>query len=352
MSSMISPRVVFRCDASSQIGMGHLMRCRGLAEALVDLGVRVLMCGPSLEMKSSLDDVLFEEWLPRRWHSEQEEARFLSQLPAVKSGAWVVVDDYRAGADFQRHLYARGVKQCHFVPPSVEGVLAEVAICTNPAVLALDYSRLLTVPGGVFLAGADYAVLRQSFQKVGPARQRRELNCLLMTFGGGDDRGAVKLAASALDVPFMSSLNVIIVSGQGNPRNSSNAGLLRRLQYLNAEYVVQPENFVDLLGEADLAVMAAGTTCYEAARMGLPMLLCSIADNQVSQGAAFERLGCAKYLGEFEQLAPQALQETVMHLMSDPSQLASMSLSASRVVDGNGAKRIAAVISQQMRSSL
>lgn len=349
---MNSPRVVFRCDASSQIGMGHLMRCRGLAEALVELDVRVLMCGPSLEMKDSSDGVLFEEWLPRTWHSEQEEARFVSQLPAVKCGAWVVVDDYRAGADFQRHLYAHGVKQCHFVPPSIEGVLAEVAICTNPAVLALDYSRLLSVPGGVFLAGAEYAVLRKSFLKAGPARQRRELNCLLMTFGGGDDRGAISLAASALDVPFMSSVKVIVVAGQDNPRNSSNRGLLQRLKYLNAEYAIQPENFVDLLGVADLAVMAAGTTSYEAARMGLPMLLCSIVDNQVSQGAAFERLGCAKYLGGFEQLAPEALQGAVMQMLSDPSRLARMSVSASRAVDGNGAKRIAAVIAQQMRLGL
>ena len=55
-------RVVFRVDASAEVGFGHLSRCINLAEVLRSRGIQVLFICRDDEAKSfrALEDRLFE----------------------------------------------------------------------------------------------------------------------------------------------------------------------------------------------------------------------------------------------------------------------------------------------------
>ena len=67
--------IIFRTDASPQMGFGHLTRCRALAMALRREGRSCVMVGPDSAYAKPGDGAVFDEWLPvPQWPSTQEDA--------------------------------------------------------------------------------------------------------------------------------------------------------------------------------------------------------------------------------------------------------------------------------------
>jgi len=87
--------------------------------------------------------------------------------------------------------------------------------------------------------------------------------------------------------------------------------------------------------------MSGGTSIYEAAACGVPMLLLPTADNQVKQSKAWAGSGAAVYLGRFGEVSGTQLLEALSVLVSNSEILDQMSLAGCRLVDGCGAVRVA-----------
>ena len=66
--------ILFRCNVSPSVGVGHLMRCRTLATMLTRRGVACAMAGPDKTWCRSNDAGLFEDWTPLPWTSGEEDA--------------------------------------------------------------------------------------------------------------------------------------------------------------------------------------------------------------------------------------------------------------------------------------
>ena len=54
--------IIFRTNVSSDVGMGHLMRCRALAQELNDLWIDCYMVGPPIKYQVSIDEKIFSNW--------------------------------------------------------------------------------------------------------------------------------------------------------------------------------------------------------------------------------------------------------------------------------------------------
>ena len=105
-----------------------------------------------------------------------------------------------------------------------------------------------------------------------------------------------------------------------------------------------------LMGNADLALSAAGSTLYELAVVGVPTVAIAMTENQSLNAAGFEELdlgpvfryeeGC--FFGECGDLT-----STVSRLSADRDARCSMSERASSIVDGRGAERLAQALLRQ-----
>jgi len=349
MKALEALRVLIRCDASPLLGVGHLMRCDVLAQRLVRAGAQVSMLGPEEGYQRSLQASSYSQWTACPWRGEEAEALALAGLLAVQDYDFLIVDDYRASPAFQRLLAGTGGRWLQFYAPTSEAIYADIALCSNPSASLDSFAGRVCRPACQLLVGLDYALLREEFVHLAPSRLRSGVQGVLLTFGGGDDRGLVLQALTDLDCPGLAGTAVTVVAGHGNPRNEINRRALASLKHLEAVYLVQPDNVAALLERADLAIMAGGTTSYEAARCGLPMLLVSIADNQVEQSQAMQRLGCARYLGSHEALESGMLREHVLCLKEAPETLRRMSGHASAIVDGQGSARVVETILSFLR---
>lgn len=98
-----------------------------------------------------------------------------------------------------------------------------------------------------------------------------------------------------------------------------------------------------LMQRCDLAVSAAGTTLCELCAAGVPTVSFTMADNQLVTARQFEACATVPYAGDVRTAdnLPSVLCRTLHRLASDYEGRKSLSSSMHRLIDGNGAGRIA-----------
>lgn len=330
--------ILFRCDATPRLGFGHLTRCRALAAALHELDQPCMMVGPSEACRQHGDEQLFAHWIALPWQDDgTADAIELARIAKIHQASAVVLDDMRVDERYQQVLLQAGLRWLQFDGARGHPVWADLIVNANPAADANYYRSHARKPQPTLLLGPAHAVLRPEFIAQAAMHDNVTDRRVLLMFGGGDDRGAIRFAIEALHPALPDDIAFDVVAGRQNPNHDAHRALLATLPPARAVYHVDPPALPALMQRCALAVMAGGTATYEANLFGLPMVLLAIADNQVAQSQAWDARGQAIYIGELESLAPQRLAQAAL------AQLA-LTGRPQRLVDGLGATRVATAL--------
>ena len=333
--------VVFRCNAGPEIGFGHLVRCRALAQALHEKGEHCVMVGPDQSYAKPADHELFEDWIPvPDWSSSADDAQRLSDIAQAWQAKWLVLDDYRVDETYQIAVRTAGLRWLQFDGSASKPLWADFVDNANPAARAEDYTAVLRNPDAQLLLGPAYSILRPEFNQVTARDPERPLKKILVTFGGGDDRGANQFVLSTLLPITTSDQHFLVISGASNPSNPSLKKWIETHGQGRVSLHIDPDLVAPLFASCDLAVMAGGNTTFEAAACGLPMMIVTIAENQWSQAEGWDALGVAICAGPLEAVDNARLRAAFIKA-ADPSRRRSMSMRALELVDGDGVDRIA-----------
>ena len=342
--------IIFRTDASPQVGFGHLTRCRALAQALRCQGQRCVMVGPDTVYAKPVDRDIFEDWIPvSDWSSGNEDVVRVINLARQYPVQWLVLDDYRIDEAYQLNLRAAGLRWLQFDGSASKLLWADIVLNANPAACAEDYAAVLRDQNTRLLLGPRYAILRPEFKRIEPRDPGWPVKQVLVTFGGGDDRGGSVFVLSTLLPATAPELRFLVISGASNPNNSNLWHWVATHGQGRVSLHIDPEQVAPLFAACDLAVMAGGTSIYEAARCGLPMLVITIADNQITQSKAWANLGIAKWLGNLPNVDKDALINSYRFLSNNVQIFVSMSIKGSRWVDAGGADKIAKYMLDMMQ---
>jgi hypothetical protein len=169
---------------------------------------------------------------------------------------------------------------------------------------------------------------------------------VLVTLGGGDPDNATLRVMSALMRISTPRLNISIVVGAANPNGEILERALPALQAVHdARLIKKGGDMPTLMREADIAVSAAGSSCWELAFLGVPMAVVVIADNQKDIAAEIGRFGAGVTLGSLDQCILEVWAGQIQSVIESPSIRASMSRMGESLVDGRGAGRVAAFLS-------
>jgi len=336
-------RVIFRCDVSPQLGSGHLMRCRALAHGFTQVGAQCIMVGPGLDYRNTSDAKVFCDWVPRPgWGSSRDEAEFLVALAARNSRNVIVLDDYRIDETYAQVLLRADLKWLQFDGRFDRPLWADWVLNANPSVREVDYKGLLQKPGARALLGSRYAPLRPEFVSVAKRKVKKTpITDVLSTFGGGDDRGAILFVLKALLPRASETIHFHVVSGATNPRNDEIEQWVANNAADRVKLYINPAQMAPIFCACDLAIMAGGSSTYEAAACGLPMLLISLAQNQEAQSLGWQQKGASIYLGGQSEVSAEQLVSHFGELISDSKKRNQMAVRGQLEVDGKGAARTA-----------
>ena len=353
-------RIVFRVDASIEIGTGHVMRCLTLADALREKGAECLFIhrahagnmadairarghsvralpAPAAEVGLKQTEE-YADWLGVPAEQDAKETR---EVLGEERPDWLVVDHYALDADWEAELR-----------PVVGSIAALDDLADRPHDCDLlldqnlgrseqDYSGLVPKHCNL-LIGPRFALLRPEFARLrGESLERRRslrLERILVSMGGVDKdnaTGRVLEALCACTLP--ANLEIDVVMGGNAPW----------LQAVKDQTVTMPwptQVSVDVpdmarrMVEADLAIGAAGSTSWERCCLGLPTVSLITAENQRNSAVALERTGAIRTAEITNKCRNISLE--VQRFVDSPELLKRTSILASEITDGFGGERV------------
>ncbi|MFT0849634.1 UDP-2,4-diacetamido-2,4,6-trideoxy-beta-L-altropyranose hydrolase [Achromobacter sp. F4_2707] len=356
--------VVFRADASIEIGTGHVMRCLTLADALAARGANCQFISRAhlgnliefvrsrgytvhaLSEPQASDKALLlnnETQQPTHSHwlgaTQAQDAEACAPILADLQPDWLILDHYALDARWERALkphYRRLM------------VIDDLADRPHECNLLLDqtYSRKAEdyrawVPAScALLCGSQYALLRPEFAALRPySLQRRaetQLRQLLITMGGVDKDNATGQVLEALrSCPLPADCRITVVMGATAPWLAEVERVAHDMPW-STQVEVGVKDMAQLMADSDLAIGAAGATSWERCCLGLPTIMLVLADNQRAIAQALYYSGAAQ-LVDGKELERQPL---ISPQLIESRKLSSMTTAALAVTDGLGAVRV------------
>ena len=332
--------LVIRADAGTEIGAGHVMRCLALAQAWLKRGgtARFVMSRPPEALHQRLRGEGIQVAEIRAAAGSVADATETAALASDAGAPWIVVDGYHFGPRYQDAL-TTGACRVLFIDDYGHGAPHSADLVLNQNIYADERPYRGYTAGTRLLLGPDYLLLRQEFEAVRgwsrpvAARATR----ILVTMGGGDAGGRSEQVAEAIRSLDDPDLHAIVVSGT---LASSGAGPTEpRAGGDRIEVRGSVTSMPELMMWADVGVTAGGTTCYEAALLGLPCLAVVTAANQQAVVDALVAAGVVRALA-----APisfqRDLERELVELLADHAARARMAAAGPRLIRGGGADRV------------
>ena len=333
--------LIIRADASSQIGMGHLMRCLALAQAWQNQGDKVTFvtnCSSRILRERVRNDgpqiINLDHSYPHHGDWEQT-SRILETWP----GAWVVLDGYHFDANYQRRIKNAGHPLLVIDDTAHHDCyIADVVLNQNIKAEQLRYS---CKPYTCLLLGAQYVLLRSDFlawrkwQREIPAIARK----VLVSLGGADPDNQTLKVIRALHGLASDELECVVIVGATNPHVTELQSIMRNLQS-SVQLVQNIANMPELMAWADIVISGGGITAWEAAFMSLPSIILVLAENQHENAVQLEATGLAINLGELNDISLSSISSAVEFLLGQSEMREMMSARGRKIIDGLGAERV------------
>lgn len=335
-------KLVFRVDASIQIGTGHVMRCLALAQAWQEAGGQPIfaMSTEAQALKSRLQSEGMEIINLSVQMGSAEDAKKTATLAQHLGANWVVVDGYHFGAEYQQIIKNFGLNLLFFDDYGhASHYYADIVLNQNISASESLYAN--REPYIQLLLGTRYALLRREFWQW--RGWKREMSAdarkILVTLGGSDPDNVTLKVIQALQAVEIDGLEAVVVVGGSNPHYEQLQSAAEKSRFpIRLER--NATNMPELMAWADVAITAGGSTTWELAFMGLPSIILVVADNQKAIAEKLDALGVAVNLGWHEDVAVAHIVRAIIQILLSSETRTEMSIREQELIDGEGTARV------------
>lgn len=322
----MSGRIVFITLGTKHNGMGHIVRCIVLADALTSLGFK-----PEFVTLASTPGW---ERLLKTKYPVFGEGDIYNLVGSRCVGAAACVIDIEHGPDRQMLDQARGVYPAVINIGGVGWAMQDPTALDNLVDLQIYQSVLIDAPVNPRrLQGADYMIINPGYSDCKPSIS----GPVVVSFGGSDPHDLTARAISSL---YDCGKNIIVIIGQ-----AANEPPARPVWF---SFHNAPDSLIPYLDGAALFIGQTGMSAYESAAAGVPSMLVNLSPDHERTALELERRGAAWNLGMWDAFGGVDLFARVQHFLSYPDHWRSMSESGKRLVDGAGAARVADKIKEML----
>lgn len=358
-------KIAFRTDASRQIGTGHVMRCLTLADALRARGTQCeficrahpgnlistvrargfgvtelapMAADTSPASETHVFDLAHAAWLECDWTQDAEQTREAVQTITPDL---LVIDHYAIDSRWEAVLRPHARRMMVIDDLADRSHLCDYLLDQNW--FGNDMSRRyqgLVPEHCVAMLGPGYALLKPEYATLRDLMPPRdgEVRRVLVFMGGSDPTNETGKVMDALAQRGLEHLVVDVVLGVNHPFPESVASKAeaRLATHLHRGL----PSLAGWMARADLMISGGGSTSWERMCLGLPAIVISIADNQMTTNKAMMEAGYIDFLGDRSEVDAQTIAAAVRRCLEEPPRLQRMSRKSLELVPGSGVARV------------
>ncbi len=338
-------KVLFRVNSSYKLGSGHISRCISLAEELKSSSKIYFLCedlpgnNNNWVLQKGFNLISFKHMQPK------DDIEIINEISNQDNPFdWLVVDDYKK--DISWELLVKNKFKKILVIDDLANRKHHCDYLLDQNYFQNPKSRYISlVPNHcTLLTSTKFCLLKNSFIK----REKKEFKLfrkkkkLFICYGASDPNchsietiraiNNSKFEYSQVDVfTTKSNQNLILLKKECNLLNNCNLH-------------VDSNQITKYLSEADLAIGAGGTMCWERAYYGIPSIVFGISNNQKIILKELIRDGLA--IGESWHPNPDknTIEKYINIAINNHDLLEGISKRSSCLVDGNGIKRVSRIM--------
>jgi len=346
--------IVIRTYASPSKGIGHLARCRRLANNLNNQGIEVFFALDYVDdylqiYLKNFNCLSIYSW-NESFQSEVDDAFRLYKIISNKEVSAVIVDDYRFSKIWERSIGKLGYKiividdedknshECHLLIDS---------IWEGQKTFKRHKDKILK--NTVCLLGPNYLLIDEIYgfsqkPKYKSISKNKKLKILLSVGGGYHFKLLTNLIyhlINQLQDNFLYEI-AIVVGPYALNKNELNK---YSQNYDNVRLIVNQDGLFNEICNADLYIGASGGTLFEALAMNTPCLTFSISENQKNENEYLEDLGHFFHLNKIDENDFEKFAILVFEILSQYDRFNKIYKAASRFkIDGKGVQRVSEAI--------
>ncbi|QXR07562.1 UDP-2,4-diacetamido-2,4,6-trideoxy-beta-L-altropyranose hydrolase [Acinetobacter lwoffii] len=367
IQSNTAMRIVFRVDASIQMGTGHVMRCLTLADALKNQGAEcyficrehpgnliglITQRGHHLNALPYMDlsqedklqnqtiDLAHASWLGA---TQKADTSLCIPILEVLKPDWLIVDHYALDARWEKVLrpYCKKVM-----------VIDDLADRQHDCDILIDqnylplyeqrYDHLVPVTTKKLL-GPSFILLRDEFSALRKKILKRTPSAeayFLINFGGVGNYFLLSKVIEAINIFQQESF--FIVTGKLEAHQFLE--LRKAISYSKVKIVETTVNIANLMSQSQYAIGACGSTVWERFCLGLNSGLIEMAENQTPLLNYLTKMNLIDNLGNVNSLTTDDILKLLQNLDLTDAKYSHRKTAIMSLIDGKGTQRVVEMI--------
>ena len=328
---------LFRLNGSHQIGLGHVFRCRELANQLKKEGKEsVFIVNTDSVVESLLGD--FETiQLPQQYNAEEELS--LIKKTVQDFNVVSIVSDLLDYPDYYTK-YLRGTKLeiISFHETQIKDNFSNKIINYN----SFQDSLALPIDISGSCLGPKFCILPYDLIKKSPITVKPKVKRILLSFGGSDPANYSTYFLNLLgnlNILYKHSIEIVVHLGPSNTQLTQIEALADESN-LNLTIRTNVKSLTDLMIESDLAVCSGGNTMYELCFLGVPSIILPQNQHQQYFSSELEKNNILKLISLDKIESKDLIIKTLLEMIENFELRRSFNKESTQVFDGNGLNRV------------
>ena len=304
--------ILFRCDGSVGIGMGHVVRCLALAkyiERLHKIKISFIM------KKSGHANEMIKEFFPVKilnYDNNNKYREWISKYIIDKHIKIFILDvrnDLKR-IDLKYIKSKTGVKIVTIDDNEQKRLETDMAF--YPPVPQLDLMNWKDYGGKVF-SGFEYFILREEFSKT-YSLAKNDIPKILVSMGATDPKNITKIVLETLK-DFNKKFKIVVLLGKNCPHKAEINDLIIEAS-IDVDLIINPTDIVKILSKIDLGIISFGITAYELASLGIhSFYFCHSNDHEMSS-RIFVKRKMGSIFGVRQNIDLKLLSDGISHFLN------------------------------------
>lgn len=283
-----------RADGSTEMGLGHLVRCASLSSYVNDQFNITFVC------KRIPPDVEIE--LNQEGFSVIKIDHEKDYLDLLKPSSIAVLDGYSFDTSYHRQIKNHASKLVCIDDLHNQEFYADLIINHAPGIEADDY---FAQPFTKFALGLNYVLLRPPFLKAAiqlESKSDGSVKNILICFGGSDMKN---LTVKALQIVLETDQfeEILVITGSAYAYEEELMQIIHKeSQKINYYHALNGQEMASAFMKSDIAIVPSSGILFEALATGNLPISGTYIDNQKEMYAGFKKLGAIIDAGEFSKV--------------------------------------------------